>query len=118
MSTIEKAPRPVTISFSEKNKDVAKLLKDLKKDLGRAFNQNDYVCQCIRFFEENKDKSFSKLNENRINELIENKLEEFKKQLINEEIILDIDGNLKKQEFNNEVLEEVSNIDASSYEED
>lgn len=118
MSTIEKAPKPVTISFSEKNKDVAKQLEDFKKKLGRSFNQNDYVCQCIRFYEENKNKSFNELNEERINQLIEKKLDEFKKQLIDKEILLDADDQLKKEEFNNEVLEEISNINESAFEED
>jgi hypothetical protein len=117
---IDNAPKPVTISFSEKNRDVAKLLEDFKKELGRSFNQNDYVCQCIRFFQENKDKSFGDLNEDHINEMIDKKLEEFKKQLINKELVLDLEEEIKSEalELNNKILEEKVNFDESAYEED
>lgn len=46
--------KPITISFSNYNSDVAELLIEKKKD--KRFKQNDYVCECIRFFEKYKDK--------------------------------------------------------------
>lgn len=45
--------KPILLTFSEKNKDVYKLINDRDK---KEFKQNtDYICNAIRFFETYKN---------------------------------------------------------------
>lgn len=106
----------ITVSFSEKNKDVSKLLQDYKNNIGKAFIQNDYICEAIRFYEKNKDKSFGTLDEEKVKQLIDARFEEFKKELIGKELSLDLKE--EKEKFDNKVLEKDLNIEASYLEDD
>lgn len=105
--------KAITLSFSRKNEDIFNLLEDKKKDKG--FNQNDYICEAIRFYEENKDKIASNLDEYRIKELIDKKIEELKKELMNGDISIDLNA---KEEFDDKKLEENLNFDMSILEDD
>jgi hypothetical protein len=66
-------------SVSEKNIDIYDLLEDKKKD--RKFNASDYICEAIRFFEENKNNNKS-VNFDAVQKFVDAKLEKFKHDLI------------------------------------
>jgi len=70
----------ITLSFSRQNLDIAELLT--KKKLDKSFNQNNYVCNAIRFYEKNKDK-INNLDQSIIEKIVDKKLETLKKDLIN-----------------------------------
>jgi len=105
----------VTLSFSKKNEDVSKILQEYKANLN-SFNQNDFVCEAIRFYVKNKDKSFSNLNEERVKKIIDERFEDFRKELLGKELSLDLEQ--EKEKFDNKLLEGNINIDASLLEDD
>lgn len=72
----------VTLSFSRKNLDIFNLLVE-KRENG-PFNQNEYICNAIRFYEENKGKNGRFMEIDAINKLIEDKLIEFKNNYLSE----------------------------------
>lgn len=97
----------ITLSFARKNKDVLEMLMEKKKS--ESFVQNDYICEAIRFYEKNKDKEFGAIDKEEIKRLVDERFEELKKELLNNnELVVAIDS--EKDNFNNEMLEK--NIDA------
>lgn len=85
------AQKSQKISFSEKNIDIFNLLENMKKN--KAINISDYVCESIREFEKNK-KNNGPLDFDTVEKLVDEKLKEFKEQLIKEGIsINDINEN-------------------------
>lgn len=84
-----------TLTFSKKNQDVKKHLDDLKKE-GKV-KITDYLCDAVRFFEENKNTVVEKSNsidyididriiEEKIKALIGNTKKSIKKDIVEEEI--------------------------------
>ncbi|WP_039237500.1 hypothetical protein [Clostridium sp. K25] len=102
-------PNTLTVSFSKKNLDVKNLI-DSKKEQIEGFEHSQYICDAIRFYEENKNKTFdSTINADEIRKLVDERFEELKKELLNNnELVVEIDS--EKESFNNEILEK--NIDA------
>lgn len=60
-----------TLTFSRKNEDVKDIL-DEKKNKGIIIT--DYLCQAVRFYEENKEKNFNNSNID-ITELVRKEME-------------------------------------------
>jgi hypothetical protein len=81
----------ITLTFSKKNKDVydklRKIIED-KKNNGSGVNATDYICNAVRFFEEyHKGQSSSRSVDYReVERLVEEKISEFKRQLLNSDI--------------------------------
>ena len=97
-------------SVSEKNIDIYDLLEDKKKD--RKFNASDYICEAIRFFEENKNNNKT-VNFDAVQKFVDAKLEKFKHDLIQGNKIIDTKMN------ENEFLEsELDKIKSSELEDD
>lgn len=95
----------ISVSFSKKNSDVWDILTNKKKDI--TFNQNDYVCEAIRFYEKNKDKINQIANKEEIKRIVDERIEEFKQELLNNNIEI-------KKKDNDSYLENISddiNID-------
>lgn len=61
-----------TLTFSRKNEDVKDIL-DKKKNKGIIIT--DYLCQAVRFYEENKEKSFNNNSNIDITELVRKEME-------------------------------------------
>ena len=98
-------------SVSEKNIDIYDLLENKKKD--RKFNASDYICEAIRFFEENKNNDNKAVNFDAVQKFVDAKLEKFKHDLIHGNTILDTKIN------QNELLEsELDKIKSSELEDD
>lgn len=109
-----KKQNAITVSFSKKNSDVYNLLVN-KKENEKGFNQNEYICGCIRFFEKYKDKLNNNLSEHDIMKLIDSKLEEFKGNLN----LSEFQVKKVKDELNNEKLESnIESINSSWLEDD
>lgn len=109
----------ITVSFSEKNKDVYNLLLENKNKIGKSFNQNDFVCESIRFYIKNKDKSFNDLDEYRVKLLIDEKLKEFQRSLETKETSLDLVEEEIPILADGKTLEDTSkNLGADAFEED
>lgn len=106
----------ITLSFSQKNKDVSELLQSYKETLGKAFVQNDFICEAIRFYVKNKDEAFGNLDEDRVKKLIDERFEEFRKELLDKELSFDLKE--EKELFDNKVLEKNLDIDASMLDDD
>lgn len=106
----------ITLSFAKKNKDVLEMLMEKKKS--ESFVQNDYICEAIRFYEKNKDKEFSSINKDEIRKLVDERFEELKKELLNNnELVVKIDS--EKESFNNEILEKnIDDINPMFFDED
>lgn len=85
-----------TLTFSRKNKDVKKLL-DSKKVEGIVVTE--YICTAIKFYEQYKDNIKNTININMVEELVNKKMELFKKELLSTPLAID------KEEIN---LEDVS----------
>lgn len=94
----------ITLSFSQKNQDIYDDLQEKKKVKG--FNQSEYICDCIRFFEENKNKINDGISKNEILKLIDEKLEEFKNNFKLEELKDEEGLNNKKLENDLEAIKE------------
>lgn len=54
MPSINKPGGGITLGFAAKNEDVRLILVELKK---KKINLTDYICNAVRFYEENKDKT-------------------------------------------------------------
>lgn len=67
-----------TLTFAKKNLDVKEKLDELKKN---KVVITDYICEAIRFYEQNKDKN---LNSNAIDSLMLDKMIEDKIKLLME----------------------------------
>lgn len=103
----------ITLSFSQKNQDIYNDLQEKKKEKG--FNQSEYICDCIRFFEQNKDKINDNINKNDVLKLIDEKLEDFKNNLN----LSDLQIEAVKNELDNEKLEsDIEDINSSWFEDD
>lgn len=101
--------RTQRISFSEKNTDIYELLEDKKKIKG--FNTSDYICEAIRFYEQNKNFR-QQLNLDTVKKLIDDKLEEFRKNLINEDIsITQLEEKVNEKELLEAGIEDISDIE-------
>lgn len=61
-----------TLTFSRKNEDVKDIL-DKKKNKGVIIT--DYLCQAVRFYEENKEKSFNNNSNIDITDLVRKEME-------------------------------------------
>ncbi|NFF59814.1 hypothetical protein FDB08_13085 [Clostridium botulinum] len=99
-------PRPntLTVSFSKKNLEIKELIEDKKEQI-RGFEHSQYVCDAIRFFEKYKDKELGSIDKEEIKRLVDERFEELKKELLNNnELVVAIDS--EKESFNNEMLEE------------
>lgn len=59
MASINKPGGGINLAFAARNEDVRLILVGLKE---KKVNLTDYVCNAIRFYEENKDKSNSNVN--------------------------------------------------------
>lgn len=104
----------ITLGFSKKNLDVFNLLQD-KKENEEGFNQSEYICDCIRFFEQYKDKLNNNLGRDEIMKLIDSKLEDFKNNLN----LSDLQVEEVKDKFDNEKLEnDIENINSGWLEDD
>ncbi|WP_317368718.1 hypothetical protein [uncultured Tyzzerella sp.] len=83
-----------TLTFAKKNQDVKLILDEKKKN---KVVVTDYICEAIRFFEQNKNKEFNnsivsnadidKLIEDKIKALIGNNIQEVKEEILVEENI-------------------------------
>lgn len=84
-----------TLTFSKKNQDVKRHLDNLKKD-GKV-KITDYLCEAVRFFEDNKNAAIEKSNlidhididkiiEEKIKALIGNTTQIIEKDIVEEEI--------------------------------
>ena len=71
--------KAITLSFSKKNEDVADLLEGFKSNV-KGFNQNDYVCEAIRFYNTNKDKLLGNLSKEEILKLIDDRILQLRKE--------------------------------------
>lgn len=103
-----------TLTFAKKNQDVKLILDDKKNN---KIVVTDYICEAIRFYENNKNKEFSnnQVSSIDIEKLIEDKI----KIALENNIVTDIDSN---NNLNNKVvvhdLEDTNDIDESDIEED
>ncbi|WP_373845522.1 hypothetical protein [Clostridium sp.] len=82
----------ISVSFSKKNLDVWNILTKKKKDI--TFNQNDYICNAIRFYEKNKDKMNKIITKEEIEKIID---ERFSK------LLLDNDLDISKKDINTNI---------------
>ena len=83
-----------TLTFAKKNQDVKLILDEKKKN---KVVVTDYICEAIRFFEQNINKEFNnsivsnadidKLIEDKIKALIGNNIQEVKEEILVEENI-------------------------------
>jgi len=88
----------ISISFSKKNLDALKILTDKKKDI--TFNQNDYVCEAIRFYEKNKDKTNRIVTKEEIEKIVDERVTK---------LLLDNNLNISKKELDDNIgLESIS----------
>lgn len=71
MPSIDKEGGGITITFAAKNEDVRKLLVEYKRKKVRL---TDYICDAIRFYEDNKDKK-SGIDEEKIIKIIQDEVE-------------------------------------------
>lgn len=71
MPSIDKEGGGITITFAAKNEDVRKLLVEYKRKKVRL---TDYICDAIRFYEDNKDKK-SDIDEEKIIKIIQDEVE-------------------------------------------
>lgn len=100
MPSIDKVGGGITITFAAKNEDVRKLLVEYKR---KKIRLTDYICDAIRFYENNKDIK-SDINEEKILKMIHDEVEKklnaklksidyIEKKEINTEITLEDDLN-------------------------
>lgn len=75
MPSIDKVGGGITITFAPKNNDVREILVELKKS--KKVKLTDYICEAIRFYEANKDKT-NKTDKENLAEIIK---EEVSKQV-------------------------------------
>ncbi|CAG7841152.1 hypothetical protein CLOHAE12215_02576 [Clostridium haemolyticum] len=113
-------PRPntLTVSFSKKNLEIKELIED-KKEKIKGFEHSQYICDAIRFYEENKNKTFdSTINADEIRKLVDERFQELKNELLNnKESLIALDD--EKEKFNDAILEEnIENINPSFLDED
>ena len=99
-----------TLTFAKRNKDIQNLLAD-KKNEGIIIT--DYICEAIRFFEQNKNnnKNSNDLNVDLIEKIVEQKI----KETLNKIPYIKPEDNIIKN-FNNVSLE--SNLDGISIDDD
>lgn len=97
-----------TLTFAKKNQDVKSILDRKKKD---KIVITDYICEAIRFYENNKNKEF---NNNQISNIDIEKLIEDKIKIVLENNI-GIDSNNEVLEHD---LENTDDIDEFDIEED
>ncbi len=71
MPSIDKPGGGLTLTFAAKNEDVRKILVEYKK---QKVVLTDYICNAIRFYEENKEKSIHN-NSLNIQELVRMEVE-------------------------------------------
>ena len=83
-----------TLTFSRKNEDVKDIL-DKKKNKGIIIT--DYLCQAVRFYEENKEKNFNNSSNIDITDLVRKEMEKIlnsKESSESEEKNVDLEENL------------------------
>lgn len=100
-----------TLTFAKRNKDIQNLLAD-KKNKGIIIT--DYICEAIRFFEQNKNNINKNNNEPNV-DLIEKIVEQKIKETLNKIPYSKLEDNTTKN-FNNVSLE--SNLDGISIDDD
>lgn len=86
-----------TLTFSKKNEDVRELLEEKKQK--RGFVLTDYLCQAVRFYEENKGKEINN-NSIDIESLVRKEMEKIIKNIPGEkersaERAADLEDNLE-----------------------
>jgi len=88
----------ISISFSKKNLDVLKILNEKKCD--ETFNQNDYVCEAIRFYEKSKDNINKIVTKEEIEKIVDERVTT---------LLLDNNLDISKKEINENIdLEDLS----------
>lgn len=97
-----------TLTFSKKNEDIKELLAEKKKVKG--FILTDYICEAVRFFEANKDKT-----EN--NQISSINIEDIVKQEV-AKVLSNIPGEIKIAEIQEEATDLEDNLDDIDIEED
>lgn len=59
-----------TLTFSKKNQDVKKILEEKTED--PSIRVTDYICECIRFYEKNKNNFIqNNVSEEKIKDIVE-----------------------------------------------
>jgi len=89
-----------TLTFAKKNEDVKELLAAKKKEKGMILT--DYICEAVRFYEENKNKIVNnQLGNIDIEELVKkevskilNNIQQETEEVISSEEVCDLEGNL------------------------
>lgn len=92
----------ITLTFAKKNFDVKDILKEKKAN---GIIITDYICNAIRFYEKNKDNVNSSIDINKIERMIEEKIEQALKDYknIDKEAVI-------TNEIKDEYLEDIDDI--------
>lgn len=77
-----------TLTFSRKNQDVKDLLDSKKND---GIVVTEYICNAIKFYESHKDSVENTLNMDMVEDLVNKKMELFKKELLSNQLAIDKD---------------------------
>lgn len=104
-----------TLTFSKKNQDVKQLLENKQKENkqnNKTFKVTDYICECIRFYEQNKDLVNKEDNKENINIDIEELINKKLVEMLNTKTFQELLNTKDTEENENKHLEEdLENID-------
>lgn len=95
-----------TLTFSKKNQDAKEILDKIKQE--DKVKVTDYICECVRFYEKNKNKVSSRssvIDEEKIKDIVEKHVMDI---LINSNIAIKNDT---KEEFEPNLEENLDEVD-------